>query len=72
LGCAPAPLAPPPESGAGQVEPSPPVTTDSARLKDSLTGREMSPAEVADLSDRLLATAAKPSTISRPWPAWNS
>ena len=59
LGCAPATLAPPLESGAVQVEPSPPVTTDSARLKDSLTGREMSPAEVADLSDRLLADGSR-------------
>ncbi|MBM4302212.1 MAG: tetratricopeptide repeat protein [Deltaproteobacteria bacterium] len=59
VGCASAPLAPPPESGAVPVEPSPPVTSDSARLKDSLTGREMSPAEVADLSDRLLAAGSK-------------
>ena len=54
VGCGSAPLAPPPESAAGPVEPSPPVTSDSARLKEALTGREMSPAEVADLSDRLL------------------
>jgi tetratricopeptide (TPR) repeat protein len=55
LGCSMTPVAPPPESVAVPVEPAPPVTSDSARLKDALTGREMSPAEVADLSDRLLA-----------------
>ncbi|MDO9070144.1 MAG: tetratricopeptide repeat protein, partial [Deltaproteobacteria bacterium] len=45
------------ESGAppSLVEPSGPPTSDSARLKDALTGREMSPSEVAGLSDRLLA-----------------
>jgi tetratricopeptide (TPR) repeat protein len=59
VGCAPAPLVLPPESGAVPVEPAPPVTSDSARLKDALTGREMSPAEVADLSDRLLADGSK-------------
>ena len=58
LGCSMAPVAPPPESGAVAVEPSPPATSDSARLKDALTGREMSPAEVADLSDRLLADSS--------------
>ena len=31
---------------------------DQARLKEALTGRELSPAEVADLSDRLLATGS--------------
>jgi tetratricopeptide (TPR) repeat protein len=55
LGCSPAPLAPPPAASPVPMEPTPPVTSDSARLKDALTGREMSPAEVADLSDRLLA-----------------
>ena len=55
MGCSMAPVAPPPEAAAPPVEPSPPSTSDSARLKDSLTGREMSPSEVADLSDRLLA-----------------
>ena len=61
LGCSMAPVAPPPESGAPPptVEPSPPVTSDSARLKDALTGREMSPSEVADLSDRLLAIGSQ-------------
>jgi tetratricopeptide (TPR) repeat protein len=42
------------------VEPSPPPTSDAARLKDALTGGEMSPAEVAELSDRLLADGSKP------------
>jgi len=55
VGCGSAPVAPPPESAAVPVEPSPPVTSDSARLKDALTGGEMSPSAVADLSDRLLA-----------------
>jgi Flp pilus assembly protein TadD len=55
MGCGSAPVAPPPEAAAVPVEPSPPATSDSAKLKDALTGREMSPAEVAELSDRLLA-----------------
>jgi tetratricopeptide (TPR) repeat protein len=59
LGCSMAPVPPPPESVAVPVEPSPPVTSDSARLKEALTGREMSPAEVADLSDRLLADGSQ-------------
>jgi tetratricopeptide (TPR) repeat protein len=60
VGCGSAPVAPPPESGAPPVEPASPVTSDSARLKDALTGREMSPAEVAELSDRLLADGSRP------------
>lgn len=59
VGCSMAPVAPPPESAAPSVEPSPPPTSDSARLKEALTGREMSPAEVADLSDRLLADGSQ-------------
>ncbi|OGR25470.1 MAG: hypothetical protein A2139_13630 [Desulfobacca sp. RBG_16_60_12] len=59
VGCGSAPVAPPRGAVASPVEPSLPVTSDSARLKDSLTGREMSPAEVADLSDRLLADGSK-------------
>ena len=59
LGCSMAPVAPPPESGAVAVEPAPPATSDSARLKEALTGREMSPAEVADLSDRLLGNGSQ-------------
>ena len=59
LGCSSAPVAVPRESGAVAVEPSPPATSDSARLKDGLTGREMSPSEVAELSDRLLANGSQ-------------
>jgi len=55
VGCGSAPVAPPSESAGVPMEPSPPATSDAARLKDALTGSEMSPAEVADLSDRLLA-----------------
>jgi tetratricopeptide (TPR) repeat protein len=68
VGCGSAPVAPPPESGAPPVEPASPVTSDSARLKDALTGREMSPAEVAELSDRLLANGKAlndPQTMAR-------
>jgi tetratricopeptide (TPR) repeat protein len=59
VGCGSAPMALPPEAGAPSVEPSPPATSDSARLKDSLTGREMSPAEVAEMSDRVLADGSQ-------------
>jgi tetratricopeptide (TPR) repeat protein len=59
VGCSPAPLLVPQKPAPVVVEPPPPVTSDSARLKDALTGREMSPAEVADLSDRLLADDSK-------------
>ena len=55
VGCSMAPMAPPPAAVAPSVEPSPSTTSESARLKESLTGREMSPSEVAELSDRLLA-----------------
>ena len=56
MGCNMAPVAPPQESVAPPLqEPSRPPSSDSARLKESLTGHEMSPSEVADLSDRLLA-----------------
>ena len=57
VGCSMTPVAPHQEAAAPPpvVEPSPDTTSESARLKESLTGREMSPAEVADLSDRLLA-----------------
>jgi Flp pilus assembly protein TadD len=56
VGCSMAPVAPHQESAATPppVESSPSTTSDSARLKDALTGREMSPSEVAGLSDRLL------------------
>ena len=53
-GCA-APPPPPPETTSVPVEPAPPATSDQAILKDGLTRRTMSPSEVADLSDRLLA-----------------
>jgi len=56
MGCSMAPMAPPPRSVAPSMEPSRPTTSDSARLKESLTGREMSPSEVADLSDRVLTS----------------
>ena len=61
VGCSMTPKAPPPESGAPPplVEPSRPPTSDSARLKESLTGHEMTPSEVADLSDRLLADGSQ-------------
>ena len=61
VGCSMAPMAPPPASGVSPspVEPSRSTTSDSARLKESLTGREMSPSEVADLSDRLLADGSQ-------------
>ena len=56
VGCSMAPVVPHREAAATSppVEASLPTTSESARLKDALTGREMSPAEVADLSDRLL------------------
>jgi len=60
IGCGSAPVAPPRESAGVPVESSPAVTSDQARLKDALTGREMPPSEVADLTDRLLADGSKP------------
>ena len=59
LGCSSAPVLAPPEFAPVSVEPSPPATSDSGRLKDALTGREMSPSEVAGLSDRLLEDGSK-------------
>jgi Flp pilus assembly protein TadD len=59
MGCSMTPVAPPPQAAAPSVEPSPPSTSESARLKDALTGREMSPSEVAELSDRLLADGSQ-------------
>jgi tetratricopeptide (TPR) repeat protein len=53
-GCGSAPMAPIPPESAPLVAPSEPGTPDQARLKDALTGRELPPVEVADLSDRLL------------------
>jgi Tfp pilus assembly protein PilF/predicted small lipoprotein YifL len=57
-GCGgPAPLVLPPESATtpAKTEPSRSENSDQARLREGLTGREMSASEVADLSDRLLA-----------------
>jgi tetratricopeptide (TPR) repeat protein len=55
-GCGSAPVAPSAESPAlSGPPPEAPGTPDQVRLKDGLTGRELTPGEVADLSDRLLA-----------------
>jgi tetratricopeptide (TPR) repeat protein len=54
-GCGPAPVAPPKSVAVFPVEPSHPESSDQAKLKEGLTGRELPPSEVADLSDRLLA-----------------
>ncbi len=54
-GCGPAPVAPPKSVALFPVEPSSPESSDQAKLKEGLTRRELSPSEVADLSDRLLA-----------------
>ncbi|MFA4903347.1 MAG: tetratricopeptide repeat protein [Desulfobaccales bacterium] len=53
-GCGPAPMVIPPESSTPPAESPRAETSDQAKLKDGLTGREMSASEVADLSDRLL------------------
>ncbi len=56
-GCGgPAPLVLPPEAATvPPAEASHAENSDQAKLKDGLTGHELSPSEVADLSDRLLA-----------------
>jgi tetratricopeptide (TPR) repeat protein len=54
-GCGPAPMVVPRESAAPPAEPPRVESSDQAKLKDGLTGREMSASEVADLSDRVLA-----------------
>jgi len=54
-GCGSAPMALPPESAATPAEAPRVDNSDQTKLKDGLTGREMSASEVADLSDRLLA-----------------
>jgi tetratricopeptide (TPR) repeat protein len=59
MGCGKPAMVPPPESSPIIAEPSSPATSDQARLKDALTGREMSPGEVAGLSDRMLADNSK-------------
>jgi tetratricopeptide (TPR) repeat protein len=55
LGCGPAPVTPPKSVALFPVEPSHPESSDQAKLKEGLTGRELPSSEVADLSDRLLA-----------------
>ncbi len=54
LGCGGRPVAQPVQSVA-VPEPVRTEGNDQTRLKEALTGRELSPGEVADLSDRLLA-----------------
>jgi len=54
LGCGGRPVALPVQPMAAP-EPVRTENNDQARLKEALTGRELSPEEVADLSDRLLA-----------------
>lgn len=55
-GCSSAPVIPPPETAVVPTPPEAPNTPDQVRLKDGLTGRELSPGEAAELSDRLLAS----------------
>lgn len=55
-GCGPAPMVVPPEAATATPAESPHAeNSDQSKLKDGLTGRELSASEVADLSDRLLA-----------------
>ncbi len=56
-GCGSAPVAVAPEAPPPAV--MQPEKPDQARLRDALTGQELSPAEVADLSDRLLAPGSE-------------
>jgi tetratricopeptide (TPR) repeat protein len=63
VGCAssPAPMSVPSESPAVMAPPpaaEPPGTPDQTRLKDALTGHQVSPGEVADLSERLLGNGS--------------
>jgi tetratricopeptide (TPR) repeat protein len=55
-GCGSAPMVPMPQESAAVLAPAPAAagTPDQMRLKDALTGRELPPGEVADLSERLL------------------
>jgi tetratricopeptide (TPR) repeat protein len=56
-GCASAPMSPlPPEQAPQATAPPESGTPDQIRLREALTGRELSPGEVASLSDRLLAS----------------
>jgi tetratricopeptide (TPR) repeat protein len=54
-GCGPAPVMVPSESPPATSESRPAENSDQAKLKEGLTGRELSPAEVSELGDRLLA-----------------
>jgi tetratricopeptide (TPR) repeat protein len=54
VGCGSAPVTPP-KSASVPTEVAPTATSDHAKLKDGLTGRDLPASEVADLSDRLLA-----------------
>lgn len=53
-GCSSAPVVPPQPMVSKPPEPEP-KTSDQIRLKQALTGQELSPAEVADVSDRFLS-----------------
>ncbi|MCL4502854.1 MAG: tetratricopeptide repeat protein [Deltaproteobacteria bacterium] len=55
-GCGSAPVVPPPQVAPPVPERS--ETPDHLRLKEALTGPGLSPGEVADLSDRLLAVGS--------------
>jgi len=54
-GCGPGPVAPHKTEVVIPAEAPQPDKSDQVRLKEGLTGRDLSPSEVADLSDRLLA-----------------
>jgi len=56
-GCGSAPVHTMPEPSP--VLPERSESSDQAKLRNGLTGREMTPAEVADLSDRLLAAGSE-------------
>jgi tetratricopeptide (TPR) repeat protein len=55
-GCGSAPVLPAPQAAPAVPERS--ENADQARLKDALTGPGLPPGEVADLSDRLLASGS--------------
>jgi tetratricopeptide (TPR) repeat protein len=61
VGCGPGPRrTPPPEVvTVAPTKSAHPKTSDEARLKEGLTGEHLSAAEVAELSDRLLADGSK-------------
>lgn len=56
-GCGSGPVLPMPQ--AAPAAPVRPENTDQARLKDALTGQELPPGEVADLSDRFLSSGSE-------------